>query len=105
MLVATILATMAPRPASAERAYGASLPEQVRPVEPGRFQSTQKWARTERWFRRVYGRSEGIIWLPLPHTSKVEGFSLRNVRAGRTWDALNVYRAEGSIHIVVLPRE
>lgn len=91
------------RDAFAEKAYGAPLPEQVRQVEKGRFHSLQNWDRTERWFRRVYGRSEGIVFRRLETTPEVDGWFVQNLRPGRTWDGIHVYRTDGTIHIFVLP--
>jgi hypothetical protein len=51
----------------------------------------------------VYGKSEGIVMRPLPTNPEVDGWFVQNLRPGRTWDGINVYRAEGTIHIVVLP--
>jgi hypothetical protein len=93
------------RPALAEKAYGAPLPDKVRQVEKGRFHSLQNWERTERWFRRVYGRSEGIVFRRLETTPKVEGWFIQNLRPGRMWDGIHVYRTDGTIHIFVLPTD
>jgi len=93
------------RPAAAEKAYGASLPEPIRQVEKGRFHALQGWQRTEKWFRRVYGRSEGIVFRPLEATPEVEGWFIQNLRPGRTWDGIHLYRTEDTVHVFVLPAD
>lgn len=103
IFVALFAGSAGPRTARAEKAFGAPLPDPVRQVERGRFHSLQNWERTERWFRRVYGRSEGVVLRPLETTPAVDGWFVQNLRPGRTWDGIHVYRTEGTIHIYVLP--
>lgn len=94
-------------PAQAARVVGAALPEQVTRIGETRFRSLQNWERTVRWFRRVYGDSEGVVWRRLETPPQVEAFMVENLRRGRSWDAIHVYRAlrgphEG-VHIFVAP--
>jgi len=103
LIVGSLLVGGLGRPARAEKAFGAPLPEQVRPVETGRFHSQMNWERTERWFRRLYGSSDGIIFRRLETAPEVEGWYIQNLRPGRPWDGIHVYRTEETIHIVVLP--
>ncbi|HJL41423.1 MAG TPA: hypothetical protein RMG48_08960 [Myxococcales bacterium LLY-WYZ-16_1] len=106
----SLLGALALQPGSARgaRVMGAALPDQVERVGPGRFRSLKSWDRTLRWFRRVYGDSEGLVWRRVDGKPAVEAFYLQNLRRGRTWDGIHVYRvARGpheGIHIFVLPR-
>jgi len=102
-VLVVLTAASSARVARAAKAFGAPLPDKVRQVEEGRFHSLQNWDRTVRWFRRVYGRSEGIVLRPLETTPEVEGWFVQNLRPGRTWDGIHVYRTEGTIHLFVLP--
>lgn len=94
--------------AEAAKSRGATLPEQVRREGPGRYRSLQSWDKTVRWFRRVYAGSDGLVWRRLQTPPHVEGFYIQNLRPGRNFDGINVYRAtrgkhEG-VHIYVVPR-
>jgi len=83
---------------------GASLPDKTRPAAgEGRYRSLESLDRTIRWFRRVYGRSEGLFFQPIRGAADVEGVHVHNLRAGRRWDTINVYEAKNVVHVVVLP--
>jgi hypothetical protein len=96
---------LGPSGARAERLHGAVLPREVRPAGSNRFASAQTYPRTLRWFRRTYGRSEGIFFRPLRGSPKVQGVFIQNLRPGRAWDGINLYEAEGTVHIYVLPAQ
>ncbi|MEM1024403.1 MAG: hypothetical protein AAGD10_11820 [Myxococcota bacterium] len=97
-------ALFAPSTAGAVSFSGASLPEKVRPAgEDGRYRSLESYDRTLRWFRRVYGRSEGLFFQPIRGAAGVDGVHIHNLRAGRRWDTINVYEAKKVVHILVLP--
>ena len=51
----------APRPAMAEKVYGAVILDEARKVGTGRYQSLKNWDRTLRFFRNVYGRTKGVV--------------------------------------------
>jgi len=94
----------APGTAEAASYSGASLPDKVRPAAgEGRYRSLDSLDRTLRWFRRVYGRSEGLFFQPIRGAAGVDGYHIHNLRAGRRWDAINVYEAKNTVHVVVLP--
>ncbi|MGF1510599.1 MAG: hypothetical protein ACFB9M_13950 [Myxococcota bacterium] len=89
--------------ATAARRYGAVLPDEARQVGTDRFVSQQDYQRTLRWFRRVYGQSDGVFFRPLHGSPEVRGVFIQNIRPGRGWDGINLYEARSRVQFVVLP--
>lgn len=100
--LALVAALAVPAPALAEKVYGAVIVDGARRIEPGRYRSPQDYERTLRFFRRVYGRSEGIVFTRMKTTPKVKGTHIANLRDKRTWDGINVYEVRDKVFIYVL---
>lgn len=94
---------LGPSLVAAETLHGASLPRELTPVSENRFRSQLDLRRTIRFFRRVYGQSDGVFIQNIRGDPRVDGVHVRNIRPGRQWDAVNVYEAKGTVHVVVLP--
>lgn len=92
----------APRPAAAEKVYGALLIDGARKVEQGRYRSPKNFERTVRFFRRTYGRTKGVVFRRMATTPKVKGVHIANLRSKRTWEGINVYEVKDRVFIYVI---
>ena len=87
--------------AQAAKVHGVDMPSDASNVGEDRFRTTKRYSRTIRHFSRKYS-GKGLVWRPLRGNPRVKGVHIANHRAGRTWDGINVYEADGKVHIYVL---
>ncbi|MEQ8280048.1 MAG: hypothetical protein RMA76_01940 [Deltaproteobacteria bacterium] len=94
---------LAPRVASADKVYGAYIPDETRKIGEGQYRATRDWDRTVRSLAGVYYRKKTTVWRQMPTAPGVRGVSIQNIAERRRWDWINVYETNGKVFITVLP--
>lgn len=102
-----LAATLAPAPALARRVHGASLPDPSDPVGklPDHFVARKPLEKVLRELKQTYGKVSGVVMHRLDAPPSVNAYTFVNTRAGRSWDAINVYEVlrEQRVYLSVLP--
>jgi len=99
-LAAVFLA--APGYALAEKASGATLPDEARLVEPNRYRVERSYEDTLRFFRSVYPPAR-FPRRPIANQTGLRGVHIENPEARPgSWEGLNVYELKGEVKVFVL---
>ena len=99
-------ALLAARPADAEarQVHGATILDEVRPLEGGRFESMKDWEKTIEFFSRVYRGKPGYLWRSVDTPPGVKAIHIASTLPRTAWEGINVYETKGKIHIFVVKR-
>lgn len=100
---AAIAVLSLPAAASADRVYGAYIPDETRKIAEGQYQATRDWDRTLRSLASVYYRKKSTVWRQMRTGPGVRGVHIENVTRGDRWEGINVYETDGKVFITVLP--
>ncbi len=107
MSVALLVAVMVAGSSEALAAsvHGAVLIDNAVKVDEDRYKSPKDWERTLRFFRKVYRKKPGIVWMDVATTPKVKATHLANTNPGSSWEGINIYQVRGGVFIYVIARE
>jgi hypothetical protein len=104
--LAAAVALAAPGAALAEKVAGATLPDDARLVEPGRYRVERSYEDALRFFKSVYPPGR-FPRKPIANQPGVRAVHIQNPEARPgSWEGLNVYeiRGETRVFVLVAPR-
>lgn len=104
LLVAAALAfLLAPFEASADRVYGAYIPDDTRKIGEGQYVATRDWDKTINNLAGVYYRKNTCVWRQMETAPGIRGVYIHNLAKNDRWEGINVYEADGKVYLTVLP--